>query len=638
MRAGLLRYSLAASFVFLGAPGCSSPAASQVPAVAAPAADVEGAEAESLALTPAAAPENIVGVATLRTPARTLDVAMTWTGLGLSWRTMIESGPAAAFLPVLNLDAPVNVVVTLDPKVKNRPRAFVAASIGLTSRQAALEVFESMKMPVELVEPGVHGVRPNDDTFCFLSAALGVAKARLVCGQDRESVELLHPYLTRGNPEDRAGNADLHVELLAETPWRLFGDKTQFLRLGVPMMLGEVSIGNPDFDAALRDAATAIVDELILGLGDLDQLRLDAWLHSSEGVAQANELELKLGSDFKSAKSWAARALATSEKRAALAPESFWKLPAEVTEAVYYAPGDPATIDGAVEVIERLLRSGLGHLGASAGVQQQWPAASRAVMSLPGPMVLGRGDAPAPAAGTTLDDRESLRASLGYTIVGVEDPEQRVAAWLEQTLRLYDDATLRKSLAQKYGLEVSKLPKAQSRKGPARLPESRVYEVAVPAALYAEALDKPGLDPAKLGGPIPLFFMLFREGQRTWLGFSSYAPLLEERLTSVLTPIGPEATLERKEGLNRLRRDPANIGGFWTLAGLRSRAALGQDELARLLSTLGASQVPIVGRAYGRGAGPSGEIQVHVPAQLFRDIATALTSQPAAAQAPAARP
>ena len=51
-----------------------------------------------------------------------------------------------------------------------------------------------------------------------------------------------------------------------------------------------------------------------------------------------NELELKLGSDFKSAKSWAARSLASSEKRAAIAPDSFWKLPADATEAVYYSP------------------------------------------------------------------------------------------------------------------------------------------------------------------------------------------------------------------------------------------------------------------------------------------------------------
>lgn len=635
MRAGLLRYSIGASFLFAGLPACSSPSAPQVPAVGAPVGDAEGAEAESLSLTPAAAPDNIVGVATLRAPARTLDVAMAWTGLGLSWRSLLEAGPAAPFLPVLNLDAPVDLVVTLDPKVKNRPRTFVAASIGLTSRQAALEVFESLKMPVELVEPGVHGVRPNDDTFCFLSAALGIAKARLVCGEDRESVELLHPYLTRGNPSDRAGNADLHVELLAEAPWRLFGDKTQFLRLGVPMMLGEVSIGNADFDAALRDAATGIVDELIASLGDLEDLKLDAWLHSGESAATTNELELKLASDFKSAKSWAARALATSEKRATLAPDSFWKLPADATEAIYYAAGDPAAIDAALAVVERLFRSGLGHLGASPGVQQQWPTASRAVIALPGPMVLGRGEAP--AGGATPDERESLRASLGYTILGVEDPDNQLAAWLEQTLRLYDDATLRKSLTQKYGLEVGKLPKAQSRKGPARLPDSRVYEVALPAALYVEALDKPGVDPAKLGGPIPLFFMLFREGQRTWLGFSSYAPLLEARLTSLLTPGGTEATLESKAGLDRLRREPANIGGFWTLAGLQSRASLGRDELSRLLSSLGRSEVPIVGRAYGRSAGPSGELQVHVPAQLFRDVAMAMTSQTPASQAPASQ-
>ena len=158
-----------------------------------------------------------------------------------------------------------------------------------------------------------------------------------------------------------------------------------------------------------------------------------------------------------------------------------------------------------------------------------------------------------------------LEGSLGYTLLGVEDPDNRLAAWLEQTLRLYDDATLRKSLTQKYGVEISKLPKAQSRKGPTRLPESRVYEVAVPAALYAEALDKPGVDPAKLGGPIPLFFMLFREGQRTWLGFSSYAPLLEERLTSLLTPVGAAATLESKEGLSGCAVSPRTsaASGRW---------------------------------------------------------------------------
>jgi hypothetical protein len=281
-----------------------------------------------------------------------------------------------------------------------------------------------------------------------------------------------------------------------------------------------------------------------------------------------------------------------------------------------------------VEVLERVFRSGLNHLGASSAAQQQWPAGFKAAMAVAGPIVSARGNVPSQLLGASPTERDNARASLGYTIIGIDDPDNRTGALLDQTLRLYDDATLRKSLTQKYGVDAAKLPTVQSRKGPARLPASRVYEVLVPAALYADALDKPGVDAAKLGAPIPLVVVVFREERRTWFGFSSYAQLVEERLGTLLAPKGPEATLERKAGLDRLRRDTANVAGFWTLAGLQKGATLGQGELAKLLSSLPPSDVPIVARAYGQAAGPSGELQIHVPAQLFRDVALAIGPKP----------
>jgi hypothetical protein len=630
MRAGLKQTSRAAAVALASLVACGSPAAPESPSTApAAAAAAEGAE-DLPELTPVPVPENLVGVATLRTPARTLDTAMAWTGLGIDFRTLAQSGPGAAILPVLDLEAPLDVVVTLDPKVKNRPRVLFAASVGLTSRQAALDAFASLDYPVEFVEPGIHSVRPSAKTVCFVAPALGKAKSRLVCGADRESVELLSPYLTRGMPSEGTGDADLHVDLRAEAPWRLFGEKTQFLQLGVPMLLGEVSIGNPEFDGALRDAATALVDEVIASLGELRDTRLDAWLRADANAPQNNELDVQLQVAFNSARSWAARALSDGEGRASVAPDAFWKLPTDATQAAYYSVSNPALGQSAVDLLERMFESGLGHLGASPAVQRAWPAAFEQAMSVKGPLVSARGSIPKASLPATLDARETLRSAFGYTVLGVDDPDQRYAAWFEKTLALYEDAALRKSLSLKYGLDPTKLPKATSKKGPARLKDARIYELSVPAALLAEALDDESVDATKLA-PIPVVIVACREGQYSWFGVSSYASVLEEKLVDVVSGKGPEGTLKTRAGIERLGVDRGNVAGFQTLGGLASSPSLAKGELGPLLAPLAESDIPLVVRAQAFGPGhgsvpspgPNGLVQLHVPAQVFREVAFA---------------
>jgi hypothetical protein len=524
-------------------------------------------------------------------------------------------------LPVLDLDAPVDAIVTLDPKVKNRPKTFFAVSFGLTSRQAALDVFRQMETPAEYVEPGVHSVKPSAKAICFIAAALGKANARLVCSQDRESLDALSPYLTRGNPSAQTGDADLHVDLRAEPAWRTFGEKAQFLKLGIPMVLGEVSVGNPEFDDALRDTASALVDEIILELEDLKDISIDARLRPGADPV-TNGLDLDLGLGFRSSKSWMAAAIADGEGRAIPPPESFWKLPVESTEAVYYAPSNPALGKNMLDHLERLLRAGLGHLGASAAVQRDWPSSLRQALGTPGPMVSSRGDVPADLVGASPAARDKLRASLGYTLVGIEDDQNEYGAWLEQTIKVYEDASLRKSLAQKYGLDPAKLPKVQSRRGPAKLSESRVYEISIPAAIIAKAQDD-DTDPAALGDPIPITLMTCREGKRTWLGFSSYAPLLEQRMAVAVAPPRPEQTLAQRPGLERLQRERANVAGFWTLAGLASGGAFGQEEIRQALSRVSNSQTPIPVKVSLQAQGPRSRAEVHVPAQVFREVASA---------------
>jgi hypothetical protein len=611
--------------------GCSNSKPADSPSGAS-AASAASEESEDLPeLTPVAAPENIVGVASLRTPAHTLDTAMAWTGLGVDFRLLLTSGAGAAILPVLDLEAPLDVVATLDPKVKNRPHLLVAASVGLTSRQAALEAFEGLQYPVEFVEPGIHSVRPNEKTVCFVAPALGKAKARLVCGHDRESVEVLAPYLTRGNPSEGVGDADLHVELRAEAPWRLFGDKAQLLELSVPVLLGEVSIGNPEFDAALRDGATALVDEIILSLGELRDLRLDAWLRSDSNAPEKNELEVDLNVAFNAARSWVARSLAGGESRASIAPDSFWKLPADSTQAAYYSVSDPSVFESPVLLLERLFESGLGHLGASAPLRRSWPAAFKQAMEVKGPVVSSRGSIPKEALPAALDASEELRKGFGYTIFGVDDPENRFGAWLEQTLKLYEDAALRKSLAAKYGLDPTKLPKARTKKGPSRLAEAKTIEIALPAGLFAEALAEKGIDATQLS-PIPISIVSCRDGKYTWIGVSSYGAVLEQKLASVLTATGPEGSLATRAGLDRLKQEPANAAGFQTLAGVANSPSFAGKGVDSVLAGLAQNMIPIVGRGQGlgpsdRNPGPSGRVQLHVPAQLFKDIALAAATR-----------
>jgi hypothetical protein len=624
-------WSTAAAIAIAVSAGCSNNKPADSPST--PPAGAASEEAEDLPeLTLVPAPENVVAIGTLRTPARTLDTAMSWTGLGLDFRMFLQSGPSAAILPVLDLEAPIDAVVTIDPKVKTRPRLLMAASIGLTSRQAALQAFEGLSYPVEFVEPGVHSVRPNEKTVCFVSRALGKAKARLVCSDDRESLELLAPYLTRGNPAAAAGDTDLHLELRAEAPWRLFHDKTQLLSMGVPMLLGEVSIGNPEFDGALRDGATALVDEIILSLGELRDLRLDAWLRQDANAPDKNEMQVDLNVSFNAARSWVARSLDGGESRASVAPDAFWKLPADSTQAAYYSAGNPTLLEGPVNVLGRLFESGLAHLGASPALARGWPAAFRLAMEVKGPTVSARGNIPKEALPAALDAREELRQSFGYAIVGIDDPEARFGAWLQKTLELYQDGALRKSLAAKYGLDPSKLPKAQTKKGPARLSEAKTIEIMLPAAFFAEALDEKGIDPAKLS-PIPLSIVSCREGNYTWLGVSSYGAVLEQKLSSVLGAPAPEGSLTTRTGLDRLRLEPANAAGFQTMAGLATSRSLADKGVDSVLAALASNLVPIVGRGQGQSAsiagtpGPSGRVQLHVPAQLFKDVAVAVATR-----------
>jgi hypothetical protein len=365
------------------------------------------------------------------------------------------------------------------------------------------------------------------------------------------------------------------------------------------------------------------VDEFSAVLEDLKDVRLDVRF-----MTDPAQLSVVLGSDLRGTRSWVAQAFTEGEARASVAPESFWNLPVDAQEAAYHSASNPDSARRAYEILQRLAQSGLGQLGASTASQRDWPVAFQQALAVSGPIVSARGAVPPRFVAAAPDAREKLRASIGYALFGIDDDANSYAGLLERTLRLYEDPALRKGLAQKYGLDTSKLPKVQSKKGSAKLPDSHVYQLDLPGALYASALgkDAKSVDPKKLA-PLPLVLYTCRDHQRTWLAISSYSQLAEERLAGVLAPSSPEATLAHRAGLEVLRRERSGMAGFWTLTGLGSGFSLKAD-VRRFFAQLGPSDVPILGRTHTTAVGPSGEAELDIPAQVFRDAAARLTLRP----------
>ncbi|MET0411255.1 MAG: hypothetical protein ABW217_08155 [Polyangiaceae bacterium] len=612
---------------------CSSsapPAASPAAGAAATSESVEAPSAEArMHLEPVAAPRELVARATWRDPARLLDTVAGWMQPGLDWRAL-AAGPLEELSTVIDFTQPIDAAVALDPSQPDKPRAHFAIAAGLTSHKAALDAFRARGGPVDFVEPGVYSVQLGVEAPCFVAAALGPAPARLVCSENRESLEALSPYLTRGEPSKTAAPANLSVEVLAEPLWQRFGQQAEMLKSWLPLVVGELPVKDDALAATISVAARAIADEAVLFLGDLSRLHLELDIASN-----SQSLDLTVGSDYRAARSWLAQTAAQSAARAAVAPDAYWILPADATSATHSAPGDPARTQGIMRVVGELLDGGLKHLGAGKAEREGWIKAYSRASELTGPWVSANGMVPPelqakPLADKSLDEKEQARVRLGYKLFGVKDDGDSVNPLLERTVKLYEDPTLRKSLAQRYGVDAAKLPQVKQRRTTQAIPGQgtttlRTYELILPAALLDEAKPKsPDAPPAT--GTVSVLVTSARSAPWTWVGISSYDKLLEEKLRSVYDPGARKATLATRPGLEPLRSEPAAVAGFMTLAEIVASYPLDEQQspaaLLAALPNLGQTPMLLFGRTTPDG--PKASAALNLPKAVFQDLGAVL--------------
>jgi hypothetical protein len=559
-------------------------------------------------------------------PAQVFDRITEWMHVPVPWQEALSQlNPELARL--IEMSAAVDLAASIDPDAFSSPKALFAVSLGLKDFEQALHAVRNTGGQLERVSRNVYFVQLGENGNCMISRANGAAKARLVCADDRKSLDVLAPFMARTMPTQDLGQRDLHIELIAEPVRRRFGKKAHMLKVGVPVFLREFSIGNARFDGALADAAHAVVDETLLLIEELDRIDIDANMNP-----QRQALELDFSLRLRGHRSFTGKRLVAAAKGVAPAPEMFWKLPADVGAASYAAATtDTAAFEPILINLTDMLAGGAEHLGLPSETLKAWIQSYQQLWRVQGPGVAAFGGVPFTTKTQSKAEKEAaaLKATLGYRIYGVDGDEGRLVTWVDQTIKLWNDAKLRDALSKQGRKELKSLPMAKRGPVPAGMPKGTVaYSLAfTPQAFRTLFKDN------RFDGIPPLTFhaLVAQDGARTWIGVSMDDKALVKRMLAILKPTG--ATLEARSGLEPLRQ-PASSAGFFTLRTMLDAARSGMDDAAKadfdiekaVLDMPNKGDSPIFASTTASQEGPTFRMTAHIPKAALEDATSVVMS------------
>ncbi|MEZ4219544.1 MAG: hypothetical protein R3B13_01355 [Polyangiaceae bacterium] len=615
------------SFVFLAAacgPGATSPSKpAETPSTDGTATIAEGAAPD---LSPVAAPQELFLIGRLKNPAAIMDQSTAWARLPFDWRR--ELGKAEPGLEqVVHWDAPVDVAAALDPAGRDDvPQPFMVVSLGLRSLQEAVDFARRNGENVRQVRAGVYRVGRGSPN-CAIGAAVGVAPARLVCGDRPEDVDALLPYVTRGLPKENLGSSDLRVEVRAE-PWRrrYAAELRQAKTLATPFALRKMSLDDARFDRPLADAVHALTDEGLALVEELDNLRIDATLNKSKNSADAT-----ISAKFRGSGSWLVQSFVQAQGRATVAPETFFKLPKASTAASYSSPVDAKRSEPIRRNLGELLDGFLAHTKVPKRIRDQAVSLVDDMWLTESGSVYARGDIALPPPekepSSSAQERESIRAGVGWHLGAVEEPMKKYKGYLDRVLKLYNDREMRKLVQKEMHVKPNEWPTARVRGGKGLPAGSLVYEIVLPGTMFMDySTDKP-----KAGTPLPVVVILVPDGNRTWFGISADEKQLIEHLNTAKK--GDSAsTLAGREGLARLRGQKAITQGFFSLmtflgsvqSALRSGfgGSSSPKELEKILNAMPHHGATPMLTSFNVKTGGSPEIRwdLSVPKEVFVDL------------------
>jgi hypothetical protein len=591
---GTMRARFGVSWLVVASVGAACGGAPPPPPAPPPAVPPVVAVAATPDMSEAPEPNHLVGLVRWKSADATMKIVSDWTGIRASAAELAWVFIDKSLASTLALDAPIDAAMSLDERGGDPLTPIFAVSVPVRNVDAARIAAQTMG-PVTETSPGTYKVtlrhrkKKGDKPFCVLTAAVGPAPGRFVCGDRERDVETLRPYLTRTLPKRDLGPADLHVEFHMAPVVDQYGPAIrQALHMGAALAPRKLQIGEPTFDRAIERMASGLSDELGALVDDIDSATIDLTM-APEGATGTGSLRLK------GQQSWTAGTFASTAARSTSAPASFWHLPLGATSAYYATTPEARRYEAIRRALSDLLDGWLQHEGVASADRSPIVALLGEKFLLDSPWVFASGPfAPevvaksAPKAPASAPDPlQAAMSKVGWYLVGVGAPFP-ATDFTQALSAAANRPKFQAYLKGKLGaLTESEASSSDSSSGAAAAANAKTISgLTMKPAPAPKELPKGSLafeltflregtvaDAAAKGAkkkwpPVKMHLLVVPEKDQTWLALGSDKTQLLKPVLAA-TAVGAESgTLAARQDLPELHQPKLSGGGFTTLESL----------------------------------------------------------------------
>lgn len=290
------------------------------------------AESPPLTLTPVAEPEDVIMRARIESPAAIFDALVSIWGQAYDWRAKLNSTDEK-ILRFVDLDAPLDFVLTLNQDLESEDPVLFAFSIGGNSVDDIAEDM-SERGPMREIAPGVfrNSLTEDKSIICEVGPSRDAAGGRVVCSSEPEVLDLLGPYMRRGEFQALPLASSFQTSFDFEPIRVRFRPEFTETMQGVQIMagMGVAGLADADFREAGSTALRATFDEIAHLYDDLGTMSLELEVGGPEGG-------LQIGVDVHMAgkKAYLSRLLLSGKEQMAPPSAAFWALPASASSASF---------------------------------------------------------------------------------------------------------------------------------------------------------------------------------------------------------------------------------------------------------------------------------------------------------------